>query len=65
MNLVLYIHIILAENTDCEDAEYSSTNERYEYMWLNSEVYYSYDACNSSKRDSKVFPTSLIIFMAF
>lgn len=28
-------------------------------MWLNSEVYYSYDACNSSKRDSKVFPSSL------
>ena len=55
MNL-LYIHIILAENTDCEDAEYSTTNERYEFMWLNSEVYYSYDACNSSKIDSKVFP---------
>ena len=62
---LLYIHIILAENTDCEDAEYSTTNERYEYMWLNSEVYYSYDACNISKRDSKVFPSSLIIFMAF
>ena len=64
MNL-LFIRIILAENTDCEDAEYSTTNERYEYMWFNSEVYYSYDACNSSKRDSKVFLSSLKNFMEF
>ena len=64
MNL-LHIYIILAENTDCEDAKYSTTNERYDNFWLNSEVYYSYDACNSSKRDSKVFLSSLIIFMEF
>ena len=55
---------ILAENTDCEDAEYSSQNERYDYLWLNSEVYFSYDACNSSKRDSKFF-LRIIIFIVF
>ena len=43
----------LAEDTNCADAEYSSTNDRFKNLWLNSEVYYSYDACNNSKRDSK------------
>ena len=44
---------ILAEGTNCADAEYSLTNDRFKNLWLNSEVYYSYDACNNSKRDSK------------
>ena len=46
---------ILAEGAidNCADAEYSSTNDRFNNLWLNSEVYYSYDACNNSKRDSK------------
>ena len=53
---------ILAEGTDCADAEYSTANDRFKNMWLNSEVYYSYDACNNSKRDSKFILNELCIF---
>jgi len=42
----------VTEGTNCADAEYSSTNDRFKNLWLNSEVYYSYDACNNSKRDN-------------
>ena len=56
---------ILAEGAidNCADAEYSSTNDRFNNLWLNSEVYYSYDACNSSKRDSKFNSKKLCIFV--
>ena len=54
---------LLAEGTNCVDAEYSSTNDRFKNLWLNSEVYYSYDACNSSKRDSKFNSKKLCIFV--
>jgi hypothetical protein len=50
---------ILAEGTNCADAEYSSANDRFNNLWLNSEVYYSYDACNNSKRDSKFLSNKL------
>ena len=50
---------ILAEGKNCADAEYSSANDRFNNLWLNSEVYYSYDACNNSKRDSKFLSNKL------
>jgi len=40
------------DTTNCEDAEYSSANDRIEKLWLNSEVYYSYEACDAKKQDN-------------
>ena len=42
---------ITAENSNCDDAEYSSVNDRLDNIWLNPYVYYSYDACEASIQD--------------
>lgn len=39
------------EDTLCDDAEYSSVNDRYRNIWLNGEVYYSYEACDGKNND--------------
>ena len=44
-----------AENSNCDDAEYSSVNDRLDNIWLNSDVYYSYDACEASIQDDSKF----------
>jgi len=41
----------VSEDSSCVDKEYSSVNDRFENIWLNPEVYYSYDACNASSQD--------------
>jgi len=41
----------VTENSSCDDAEYSSVNDRLENIWLNPEVYYSYKACDSGNQD--------------
>jgi hypothetical protein len=43
----------VTENSSCDDAEYSSVNERLENIWLNPEVYYSYKACDSGNQDDR------------
>ena len=41
-----------AENSNCDDAEYSSVNDRLDNIWLSPpDVYYSYDACKASIQD--------------
>ena len=42
------------EDTLCDDAEYSTVNDRFQNIWLNGEVYYSYDACDGKNNDSKL-----------
>ena len=42
---------IAAENSNCDDAEYSIVNDRLANAWLNSDVYYSFDACEASIQD--------------
>ena len=46
----------VSENTNCEDADYSSVNEksRAQPLWFNSEIYYSYEACEARKQDDNV-----------
>jgi len=41
----------VTEDSNCDDAEYSSVNDRFNNVWLNPEVYYSYDACKARSQD--------------
>ena len=47
--------ILIDDTSECEDAEYSSANERLdlEKFLPDQEVFYSYKACNASAQDSK------------
>jgi len=44
----------VSENSNCDDIEYSSQNELIENIWFNSEIYYSYDACEARNQDDNV-----------
>ena len=58
-----YLYFLAAEDSNCDDAEYSSVNDRFNNVWLNPEVYYSYDACDAkSQDDSKLWNLVLIIW---
>merc|ERR1711971_1288168 len=41
----------VSENSNCDDAEYSSVNGKHSNIWLNPEVYFSYDACDARIQD--------------
>ena len=53
LSLNVFLICIAAENSNCDDSDYSTVNERINDIWLNPEVYYSYDACDGSQDDSK------------
>merc|ERR1711971_1179601 len=44
----------VSENSNCEDREYSSVNDRLNRIWLNTEIYYSYEACDARSQDDDV-----------
>merc|ERR1711956_122899 len=44
----------VSENSNCDDYEYSSVNDRFQRIWLNTEIYYSYDACDANSQDDNV-----------
>jgi len=45
----------VSENSNCDDAEYSSVNDRLDNIWLSPpDVYYSYDACKASIQDDNI-----------
>jgi len=42
----------VTEDSSCDDAEYSTANYKHRgNIWLNPEVYYSYDACDAQSQD--------------
>jgi len=42
----------VTENTNCDDAEYSSVNERVDKIWADGqEIFYSYEACFADQND--------------
>ena len=53
LSLNVFLICIAAENSNCDDSDYSTVNERIQNIWLNPEVYYSYDACDGSQDDGK------------
>ena len=50
-----FLICIAAENSNCDDYEYSSVNDRFQRIWLNTEIYYSYDACDANSQDDGKF----------
>ena len=64
LRLNAFLIFIAAENSNCDDYEYSSVNDRFQRIWLNTEIYYSYDACDAnSQDDSKFYKLLLIIYV--
>jgi len=44
----------VSEHSPCDDIEYSLKNELISNIWHNSEIYYSYDACDASNQDDNI-----------
>ena len=44
----------VSKNSKCKDKQYSTKNELIQNIWFNSDIYYSYKACNARKQDDKV-----------
>merc|ERR550534_1085047 len=44
----------VSENSNCDDSEYSSVNDRLNRIWFNPEIYYSYEACDANSQDDNV-----------
>ena len=44
----------VSKNSKCKDKKYSTKNELISDIWFNSEINYSYEACNARKQDDKV-----------
>ena len=51
----LYLYLLLAEDSSCDDKDYSSVNDRLNNIWLNPEVYFSSDACKARSQDDSKF----------
>ena len=63
--LNVFLIYIAAENSNCDDSDSgfrgsntplaSTVNERIKGIWLNTKVYYSYEACDASSQDDGKF----------
>ena len=53
--LNVFLIYIAAENSNCDDSEYSSVNDRLNRIWFNPEIYYSYEACDAGSQDDSKF----------
>ena len=54
-SLNVFFIYIAAENSNCDDSEYSTVNDRIDKIWLNTEIYYSYEACEAPSQDDSKF----------
>ena len=50
-----YIYLLTASSSSCSDSDYSSVNDRFKTIWLNTEVNYSYEACEANSQDDSKF----------
>ena len=44
----------VSKDSKCKDKQYSEKNELISNIWFNSEINYSYEACNARNQDDKV-----------
>ena len=51
LSLNVFLICIAAEDSNCGDSEYSSVNDRFNRIWFNPEIYYSYEACDADSQD--------------
>merc|ERR1712129_477179 len=44
----------VTKSSSCSDSEYSSVNDRFNNIWLNTDVHYSKKACEANSQDDNI-----------